>query len=165
MPKKPKYRLQVLITIKEKAKRAAEMALAKAIKKLSQERQKLEKLAQEKVELGKRIAQEYEEMRVKIASGGAKMRDPQVALNFIRKLKEDLEDLERRIEEQKDAIQSAEKYVARSKTNYVLAAQELNVMEQHKELWTKKVNHELSMSENKMLNELGNVIHQMNKMR
>lgn len=143
----------------------AEIALARAIQKLSQERQKLEKLEEEKQELKKRIAQEYEEMRVKIASGGAKMRDPQVALNFIRKLREDLEDLDSRIEEQKEVIKSAEKYVARCKTNYVLAAQELNMMEQHKELWTKKMNHELSMEENKMLNELGNVIHQMNKMR
>jgi hypothetical protein len=38
-------------------------------------------------------------------------------------------------------------------------------MEKHKELWTKKQAAELTAGENKMLNELGNVIHQMNKMR
>jgi len=102
-------------------------------------------------------------MRIKVASGEAKMKDPQVHLNFIRKLEEDLEELEQKIEEQKEEVKRAEKYLQRCRTNYIIAAQEMNMMEKHKELWHKKMNNQLSMEEQKVLNELGNVIHQLSK--
>lgn len=165
MPKKEKYRLQVLLVIKERAKRQREIELAKALKQLEEERKKLKELVEEKIKIEERIKQEQQEMREKVASGHALMKDPQVHLDFIRKLKEDLEALERKIEEQKEEIKRAEKKVQRCRANYILAAQELNTMEKHKELWQKKLNNELSMAENKLMNELGNVIHQMNKMR
>ncbi|MBU0505485.1 MAG: hypothetical protein ABII18_06940 [bacterium] len=163
MPKKPKYRLNVLLVIKERAKRKTEVELAKAIKRLKEEKEKLEKLELEKKALLKRIAKEQNEMRIKVASGEAKMKDPQVHLNFIRKLEEDLEELEQKIEEQKEEVKRAEKHLQRCRTNYIIAAQEMNMMEKHKELWHKKMNNQLSMEEQKVLNELGNVIHQLSK--
>lgn len=165
MPKKQKYRLQVLLVIKERAKRAAEVELARAIKRLEEERKKLEKLEIEKKKIEERIKKEKQDMRTNIVGGDALMKDPQMRLNFIRKLTEDLEEMERKIEDQKQEIKRAEKNVQRCRSNYILAAQELNMMEKHKELWEKKIRHELSMEESKLMNELGNVIHQMNKMR
>ena len=163
MPKKPKYRLNVLLIIKERAKKKAEIALAKAIKKLNEEKEKLKELEEEKKRIEKRIEEEKNEMRAKVATGQAKMKDPQVCLNFIRKLTEDLEEQEKKIEEQKEEIKKAEKQLQRCRTDYIIAAQEMNMMEQHKELWHKKMNHVLSMEEQKVLNELGNVIHQMTR--
>ncbi len=165
MAKKPKYRLQVLLVIKERAKRAAEIALAKAFKKLEEEKQKLKELEDEKLKLEERIEHEFSEMRAKVNSGDAKMKDPQVHLNFIRKLKEDLEELDKRIEDQKEQIRLAEKHVQRCRADYMLAAQEMDVMKKHKELWEKKLQNQLNATDNKMMNELGNVIHQMNKMK
>ncbi len=165
MAKKIKYRLQVLLVIKERAKKAKEIELARAVQKLNEERKKLEVLEEEKRAIEKRVEEEKEEMRHKVASGNAVMRDPQGFLNFLRKLKEDIEAKEQAIEEQKDVIKQAEKYLQRCRSAYVLAAQELNMMEKHKELWLKKQAFELGAAENKMLNELGNVIHQMNKLR
>lgn len=165
MAKKPKYRLQVLITLRLRRKRDAEIALAKAIKRLQEEKDKLVKLEEQKKQLTQRIEKERQEMREKVAGGDALIKDPQVHLNFIRKLKEDLEELEKKIEDQKEEIKRAEKRVARARSDYMIAAQELNIMEQHKELWEKKMQRELTAAENKMLGELGNVIHQMNKMR
>ena len=161
MAKKAKYRLQVLLILKERAKRACEVALAKAIKKLKEEKDKLVELEKEKKKIEARIAEEKLEMRTKVSGGDAKMKDPQVHLNFIRKLEEDLEEMERKIEEQKEEIKKAEKHLQRCRTDYIIAAQEQNMMEKHKELWHKKINNELNMAENKILNELGNVIHQM----
>lgn len=165
MAKKPKYRLQVLLVIKERAKRDTEIALSKALKQLEDEKKKLEKLEKEKEELIARIEDEREKMRRKIASGEALVKDPQFALNFVRKLQEDLEELEQKIEDQKEAIRRAEQNVQRRRRDYMLAAQELNVMEKHRELWLKKMANELSAAENKMMNELGNVVHQMSKGR
>lgn len=165
MAKKPKYRLQVLITLRERKKRDAEIALAKALRKLKEEQEKLKELELEKEKLLERIKNEQQAMRDKVAGGNALIKDPQVHLNFLRKLKEDLEELEKKIEEQKEEIKRAEKRVARARSDYMIAAQELNIMEQHKELWEKKTQRELTAAENKMLGELGNVIHGMNKMR
>jgi hypothetical protein len=38
-------------------------------------------------------------------------------------------------------------------------------MEKHKDLWKKKIKKQLEFQEAKMMNELGNVIHQLRKMR
>lgn len=165
MAKKQKYRLQVLLVIKERAKKACEIELAKALKRLKEEQEKLEQLKREKKEKEKEIEKEKKEMRSKVATGEAKVKDPQIHLNYIRKLEEDLEEIERRIEDQKQEVKRAEKHLQRCRSDYILAAQEHNMMEKHKELWQKKMNKELSLEENKVMNELGNVIHQMNKMR
>lgn len=165
MAPKPKYRLQVLLIIKERAKKAAEIALAKALKQLAEEEKKLKELEEEKKRIEERIAKERREMHEKIAGGGALIKDPQVRQNFLRKLGEDLEEMERKIEEQKEAIRQAKIRVQRCRQDYIIAAQELNVMEKHKELWLKKLKKELTAKEDKLMNELGQVVHQMNKMR
>jgi len=163
MAKKQKYRLNVLIVIKERAKKEAEINLARAIRQLEEEKEKLEKLEKEKKEVEERIEKERLEMGQKVATGDALVKDPQFHLNFIKKLQEDLEELERKIEEQKEEIKKAERKVQRCRKFYILAAQDLNMMEKHKELWEKKMKNQLSAEENKMMNEIGNVIHQMNK--
>ena len=158
-----KYRLQVLLVIKEREKRNCEMELAKAIKALKEEEEKLKELEEEKRLIEERIEKEKLEMNRSVSSGDAVMKDPQFRMNFMRKLKEDLEEAERRIEEQKEVIQRAQKRVQRARQDYILAAQDLNMMEKHKELWAKKQKQELTALEDKEMNELGQVIHQMRK--
>lgn len=165
MPPKPKYRLQVLLVIKERAKREREIALAKAIQKLAEEERKLKELEEEKKKIEDRIEKERRELHDKIAAGGALIKDPQVRENFLRKLKEDLEEMERRIEEQKEEIRQAKLRVQRARQDYVLAAQELNVMEKHKDLWRKKLVKELNEKEDKLMGELGQVVYELNKRR
>jgi flagellar export protein FliJ len=165
LAKKPKYRLQVLLILKERAKRACEIELAKALKQLELEKEKLKELEAEKDKIEKRIAKEYLLLNEKVSGGDAKMKDPQLRLNFIRKLKEDLEEIDEQILQQKETIKRAEKHVSRCRSNYMIAAQEMNMMEKHKELWEKQLQKQLSADENKVMNELGNVIHQLNKQR
>lgn len=163
MSKKKKYRLQILLVVKERTKKKTELELARAIKKLEEEKQKLKKLQDEKKQIERRIREEQGEMRRKVASGHARIKDPQVHLSYIRKLRDDLEEVERRIEDQKDKVRQAEKHLARCRNDYVLAAQDLNMMQKHKELWEKKQQRALNLEENKQMNELGNVIYQINK--
>ena len=165
MAKPPKYRLQVLLVIKERAKRASEVALAKAIRKLKEAEEELVKLEKERDDILDRITLEKERMNEAVSSGNAVMQDPQFRLNFIRKLKEDLEDIDKKIEEQKAEIIRAQKRVQRARQDYILAAQEMNMMEKHKELFMKKHQKELSALEDKEMTELGMVIHQLNKMQ
>lgn len=161
MSKPPKYRLEVLIVIKDKAKKAAEKELAHAIKRLDQERLALQKLEEKRKALIEKIQSEKMKMREKIAEGGRAVKDPQMHLNFLRKLDEDLEKLEIEITDQKQQVKRAENQLQRCRRDYVFAAQELNVMEKHKELSLKKIQQELNDIENKKMNELGTVVHQM----
>lgn len=165
MPAKPKYRLEPLLRMKERALRQAEIALAKAIKEVQEEEKKLKRLEEKKKEILARREKARQEMSGKIASGQSRVMESQFHLGFIQKLKEDEEALEKEIEEQKEAVERAKGKVKRGRRDYMDSAYELNVMQKHKELWMKKERHILSVLENKQMNELGNTVHQMNRMR
>jgi len=166
MPKKKeKYRLQPLLEVKLRNKRKTEIELGKAFKALKQEEEKLKVLEREKQEIIDRREQSRREMSEKIAMGESVVKDTQVHLNYLKKLLEDEEKKDLEIVEQKEAIKRAEEALAQAKRDYIDACKEVKIMEKHKELWKKKVKKQLEFEETKEMNELGNVIHQLRKMR
>jgi len=165
MPPKSKYRLEALLKLKKLAKRKSEIDLAKAIRELEEEKEKLNSLEDKKKDIEQKREKARQDMGKKVSSGQSRVKDSQHHLGFMRKLKEDLEALEGEIEEQEEVIELAEQKLKRARRDYVDAATELNIMEKHKELWTKKIKKELTALENKKMNELAGTVHQMNKMR
>lgn len=159
-----KYRLQVLLTVKQRMKKRAEIRLAQAIKKLNEEKKKLEQLEEELEEIRKKWKQARLEMKSKLA-GGALVGKGNVHVNYLRRLEEDEKTKLEEIEDQKQAIEEATEKVAQARREYIDASRELQVMEKHKELWQKKVRGELSRREAHRLNELGNTIHQLRRWR
>lgn len=158
----PKYRLEALIRIKTRAKKRAEIALARAIIRLKKERDHLKKLEEEK----KRIIERWKETRIGMASKmgvGAFIGEGNVHMNYLRKLKEDEEEKEEEIVSQKEIIEECELNVAKARRDYIDAAKELQVIEKHKELWQKKIKHELNQKESREMDELGSTIHQLKK--
>lgn len=139
--------------------------MAKAIKEVQEEEKKLKRLEEKKKEILAKRAKARQEMSDKIASGQSRVMESQFHLGFIQKLKEDEEALEKEIEEQKEALERARGKVKRARRDYMDSAYELNVMQKHKELWMKKEQRALSVLEGKQMNELGNTVHQMNRMR
>lgn len=159
-----KYRLQALLTIRTRAKKQAEAALGFAIKKLMAARDKLKKLKEEKEE----IVQKRKDSRAKMTRemvGGASIFDGNVHTNYLRKLKEDEEAKEKEIEEQKEVVKECEEAVSLARREYIDASKQLQIMEKHKELWRKKVENEISKKEEKELNEIGNILYQLRKMK
>jgi hypothetical protein len=71
---------------------------------------------------------------------------------------------EKEIERQHEIIAEAEERVKKAKRDYIDAAKDLKTMQKHKELWQKKIMKELNYKEQKEMNELGNVIHQLRRM-
>src|SRR3989338_3709893 len=104
-------------------------------------------------------------MRERVSSGKARVKESHFHLDFLTKLKDDAVKMDQEITEQKEEIEVAQGKLKRARRDYMDAASELNVMEKHRELWSKKQAHLLSTLENKQMNELGNVVHQMNRMR
>lgn len=165
MAKKEKYRLEPLLRMKEREKRKMEMALAKAIKALEEEKNKLISLEDFKKEIIEKKRKTESSMRERVISGKARIKESHFHLDFLTKLKSDIEKTDQEISEQKESIGVAEGKLKRARRDYMDAASELNVMEKHRELWGKKQAHILSALENKQMNELGNVVHQINRMR
>jgi flagellar export protein FliJ len=158
-----KYRLQALLTIKQRMKKKAEIALALAIKALLEAKKKLEKLEKEKEEIIEAWKLARKEMKSKVATG-VMIGEGNVYVNYLRKLKEDEEKKEQEIEDQKGVVEEAETAVKTARKEYIEACKELRVMEKHKELWEKKIKAEISRKEEREMDELGNVIHQLRRM-
>lgn len=158
-----KYRLQPLLTIKERARKRAEIALAKAIVRLAEEKRRLEKLKEEKEAIIRRRREVRMGLHLKIVSGQARAKDGHIRTNYLRKLEEDEKAKEEEIERQKRTIEDCERQVARARRDYIDAVKELRVMEKHKELWWRKVLGELQREEEKELDELGMVVHELRK--
>ena len=161
MAKKQKYRLQVLLTIKYRNKRSAEIELAKSVKALKEEEEKLKELEEEKQEIIQWREDARQDHALKVASGESMVSESHSHMNFIKKLLEDEEEKDEEIEAQKEVIKQAEERVAQAKRDYIEACKEVKIMEKHKELWKKKLRHELEKEEAKVMNELGNVLHQL----
>ena len=161
---KPKYRLQALLTIKTQAKRRAEIVLGKAIVALKEAKDRLEELKEEKREIVERWKEARKEMKGRMGHG-ARVGEGNVHVNFLRKLKEDEEEKEGEIEDQKDVVADCEDRLAAARRLYIDACKELQVMEKHKELWEKKLRDELSRKEEREMDELGGTIHQLRRWR
>ncbi len=161
---KPKYRLQALLTIKQRAKQRAEVMLAKAIVALTRAREKLAKLQEEKEEIIEKWKASRAEMKRKMLSG-AVVKEGNVHVNYLRKLKEDEEAKQVEIEDQEAVVLECEEGVVRARRDYVDAARELQVMEKHKELWEKKLRNEITRKEEREMDELGGTIHQLRRWR
>lgn len=165
MAKKEKYRLEALLTVKLRNKRNSEIELARAFMKLKEEQEKLKELEEEKQDIIQRRNDTRREMSLRVSSGESQILDSQRHLNFIKKLIEDEEKKDEEIKEQKEVVLQAEEKVAQAKRDYIDACKEVKIMEKHKELWKKKLKKELDKKEAKMMNELGNVLHQLRGMK
>lgn len=156
-----KYRLQPLLEMKSRARKKAEIALARAIVRLEQEKKKLKKLEEEKKEIIRKRKEFRLRMHEQIASGDAHAKDGWVGVNFLRKLEDDEKKKDEEIERQKVVIENCEIQLKRARRDYIDAVKELRVMEKHKELWKKKLEKEITREEEREMDELGNVIHQL----
>ncbi len=158
-----RYRLQPMLDMKERAKKKAEIRLAKALKELDEARKKLKKLEEEKQQIIRRRKECRRELHEKVAAGAATAKDGHNRVNYLRKLEDDEKQKSEEIEQQKKAIEQCEMQVKRARREYIDAVKDLRVMEKHKELWRKKLQHEINREEEKEMDELGNVIHQLKR--
>ena len=159
-----KYRLEALLKLKARERKRAEIALAQAIAFLQEAKKKLEKLKEEK----KKIKLEQKEARMEMdkkMGGGGLIGEGCFHVNFLRKLKEDEEAKQEEIEDQKQVAEEALEKVAKARRDYIEAVKQFQIMEKHKELWSKKIRKEISRKEEKEMDELGQTIHTLRKWR
>lgn len=103
------------------------------------------------------------ELHQKMSAGQAHVKDGSVRVNFLRKLEEDEKKKEEEIKAQMRVIENCEIEVKRARRDYIDASKDLRIMEKHKEFWRKRVLAEISRQEEKEMDELGNVMHELKK--
>ena len=157
------YRLQPLLDLKIRAKEQAEIKLARAIARWEAEKKRLKELETEKAKIIQRQKDERRGLYRKVASGQAKVKDGSFRVNFLKRLEEDEKRKTEEIEVQRRVIEDCETAVKRARRDYIDAVKDLRIMEKHKLLWQKKVQLELLRREEKEMDELGNIIHQLKK--
>lgn len=153
-----KYRLEVLLKTRERDKKRAEEALARAIKALNDARKKEERLVAEKKKIHQAWIDKRQEMRDRMDLGGF-VGEGNRFVNYLRKIKEEEEAKQEEIDRQREVIVQCQEKVAQCRRDYIDAAKAMQVMEKHKDLWRKKRAHELSRKEEREFDELGGIIH------
>lgn len=159
-----RYRLQALLNLRLREKKRSEVALAQAISFLQEAKKKLEKLKEEKKEILKQQREARHKMDAEMMGGGF-IGEGCFHVNFLRKLKEDVEAKQEEIEDQTEVIEEAKEKVAKAKRNYIEAVKQYRMMEEHKALWAKKIKKELDRKEEKLMDELGQTIHSIRRWR
>lgn len=159
-----KYRLEVLLRVKQREKKRSELLLARRLKELFEAKAKLKKLEEEKAKIITRAKQARQKMDQKM-QGGGRIHEGCFHVNFLRKLKEDRQAKEEEIENQKQVIEACQENVVKARKDYFEAIKQLRVMEKHKGLWVKKVAKELSLQEEREMDELGQTVTALRKWR
>jgi flagellar export protein FliJ len=137
MAKLPKYDLQTLFEIRERAKKKAEDAFAEAQKALAKEQAKLDEMKAElaaKVEYREKKKQEYSQ---KAARGELNIHSITSGQRHIERLKEEEAAYEVEIDKQREKVKEAEKVVEKKREEMVKANREFKALEKHKEKWVK----------------------------
>lgn len=159
----PTYRLQTLLEIREREKKAAEEVLVEAQRLLAEEEARLR---EEEETLERMIADRHrrrEEYARQLASGEMKITDQSNAYRYIERLKERELEQQTVIDAQREQVREAEKEVQRAREELVVANQNLKALEKHKEKWAEEVKRERMLREEGVMDEVGQAIFQQRR--
>lgn len=158
------YPLEQVLEIKRKRVNDAERKLKEKIEALEKEKQLLEQKekARDKVlqHRNEKLAQLRQEMDQAGTTTTAKI---QQMKDYLKVVAERLKEEERKVIEQKKAVAAAEEQVALAREELRLRQMEVDKLTQHRKDWITLMKIEIEQEEDRVLDEIGEVIHQMHK--
>lgn len=159
---KKKYKLEPVVGLRERAKNEAVRLASERRRELELEREELEKRQVALVEIRDRIKATRKELSQKLSAG-----TPASAIlkhkDFIEGLLKEESDSITRIDEQKEAVAMAEKYYEDAMALLAEASKELSAIEKHKENWAFDERKRENKKEQKLLEEIGSILHERSK--
>jgi flagellar export protein FliJ len=158
MPKLPDYRLQALVTLRERKKEEAERILGAKLAELKAEQDKQRAMEEE---LERMIAKREAKMREyaeKSMKGLMAAQDVVGSNLYIERLKELEEAQKNAIEGQKQVVAQKKDEVEEARKGVVVATQDLKALEKHKEKWVEQVKKEIQAKEEDVMDEIAQTI-------
>lgn len=159
MPPKPKYRLKTVLDLRQRAKEEAARLLARRREELAAALVELQRREQAVLDCQKEQNRQRVIMLEKMAEGIEAHR----AVNYRSHLS-DLRDkeiqLRAAVAQQQLAVNRAEAEVDKAIDGLILATQEAQVIEKHKESWIDKTKREAERREQKLSDEIGAILYE-----
>ena len=155
----PEYRLATLVKLRERKKEEAEQYLATCLNALREEQKRLQEMEEE---LDRMIAKREAKMReyAEKSMRGEMSAQGVVGANvYIERLKEQEEEQKTAIEGQKGVIRQRQEDVDGARQDVVVATQDLQALEKHREKWEEEVKRERMVKEENRMDEIAQAIH------
>ncbi|MCK5689115.1 hypothetical protein KAI87_07590, partial [Myxococcota bacterium] len=158
MAKKPDYRLQTLVDIRQRAKDAAEHYMAECMRALKLEQERQQEMEDE---LERMIAKRKERVReyAEKAMRGEMSAQAAITSNvYIDRLKEQEDNQQEAIEGQKAVVAEKQEELDEARQQVIKATQDLKALEKHKEKWEEEVKKARQAKEEEDMDEIAQTI-------
>ena len=159
MAKPPAYRLQVLLELRERKKKAAEQHLASCLKKLKAEQERLLKMQQELERLEAKHKARKREYLEQVMRGELSAQDARTTHTYLEVLQEQINEQQQTIEQQRKVIEKHQEKVKQARAQLMQAAQELKAIEKNKEKWAEMIKKEKQAREAEVMDEIAQTIY------
>jgi len=155
----PKYRLQVLLDLRERAEQEKKDQLANTKKILFGEQQKAEELRKQHQEMKDNREAKKEENVQKMQNGELGVNEYLNAERYIERLDQEIEDFKGVIKEQDKKVIFAEQEVEWAQEELIKATQEYKALQKHKEKWEAAYKKERKAKEEMQQEEISMTLH------
>jgi flagellar export protein FliJ len=154
----PKYRLQIVLDKRQKAKEDAEKALGEAQKALDAERKKEAQCVQAVEDAKQRKENAKKELNQKILEGKLSVDKIRMGKDHLKSLDFEIKKAEERLEQQRQNVREAEAFVEQRRSELIEKTKDYQAIEKHKEKWAENIKKELETAEQNEQEEIGNVL-------
>lgn len=158
---KAKYPLKEVLEIKQKRVDEAEKVLQEKRRVLEAEETKLKQVEVERDKVKEHKKDKLKQLREEMDHGTTSPKIQQMK-SYLKIVDEKLIVEERKVKEQKDKVEKAKKEVEAAKEQLRIKRMEVDKLQTHKTSWEKQTKREDDIKEEREMDELGTVIHEMN---
>jgi hypothetical protein len=153
-----KYRLQIVLDKRQKAKEAAEKALGEAQKALEAERKKEAQCAQAVEDAKQHKENAKIELNQKILDGKLSVEKIRMGKDHLKSLDFEIKKAEEKLEQQREKVKEAELFVEQRRMDLLEKTKDFQAIDKHKEKWAENVKKEIETAEQNEQEEIGNVL-------
>lgn len=161
----PKYRLQTLFDMRERAKKDAEDQYAAEQKKLQDEQKKLQECHEEKQRRIQARLARRNELTQKMREGQMTVQTIQDEYRYLDKMAQDIKVMDDVIYRQQQAVINQEIEVDNAKQVVIEKSRDFKALEKHKEKWEKEVKRERQKKEEDKAEDIAQTIFMFNRNR
>ena len=153
-----KYRLQIVLDKRQKAKEDAEKALGEAQKALEVEKQKEAQCVQDVADAKQRKEDAKIELNKKILDGKLSIEKIRMGKDHLKSLDFEIKKAEQKLEEQRVRVKEAELFLEQRRNELLEKTKDFQAIEKHKEKWKENIKKEIDNAEQNEQEEIGNVL-------
>ena len=155
---KPKYRLQIVLDKRQKAKEDAEKALVEAQKALEAEKQKELQCIQFVEDAKQKKEDAKAELNNKMLEGKLSIEKIRMGKDHLKSLDFEIKKAQQKLEEQRQMVAQAEAFLQQRRAELVEKTKDFQAIEKHKEKWAENLKKEMENAEQNEQEEIGNVL-------